>query len=243
MPEFGNYDPSNFGWKVPSSYTPFTYKGVNFPQGVASPDVAKLFTMALDALVPRIPHGLVNGWCWGGENRNIAGTSRKSFHAFGLAIDLNAPANPHGTRYSPGNNVLPSNTGAIVKPFGIEWGGDWDVSSLDRMHLGVHLTPAEVKKLVDAKTGPSVPDNTYDTYYHGQPATRTIQKFSSGDDVKSLQDTLNQWYPSHKQLSVDGFFGSLTDDFVRYYQKRAKLEVDGIVGRKTWAGLGYNVRY
>lgn len=242
MAQFGKYDPSAFGWSIPKEYTPFTYKGVNFPQGVASAAVGKLFTMALDALVPRIPGGLVYGWCWGAENRNVAGSDNKSFHAYGLALDLNAPANPHGTAYSEGIHVVPANAGTILRPFGMEWGGNWP-SNPDRMHIEIHLTPAEVNSLVSAKNPPSVPDNSYGAYYHGNPATRTIQQWSRGDDVHSLQNVLNQWYPNHKQLVVDGYFGPQTDAFVRYYQKRAKLAVDGIVGRKTWAGLGYNVRY
>jgi peptidoglycan hydrolase-like protein with peptidoglycan-binding domain len=60
-----------------------------------------------------------------------------------------------------------------------------------------------------------------------------------GDDVKSLQATLNKWYPSLTRLVEDGDFGAKTDERVRYFQTKAKLEVDGIVGSATWSALGY----
>lgn len=73
------------------------------------------------------------------------------------------------------------------------------------------------------------------------PATGrpTLQQGSTGDAVKSLQKTLNRWYPSLPRLVEDGNFGPATKARVAYFQQHAGLTADGIVGPKTWAGLGF----
>lgn len=67
----------------------------------------------------------------------------------------------------------------------------------------------------------------------------TLQLGSTGEAVKSLQRTLNRWYPGMAQLVVDGDYGSATRARVTYFQQRAGLTADGIVGPRTWAALGY----
>lgn len=62
----------------------------------------------------------------------------------------------------------------------------------------------------------------------------TISYGSSGEDVKKLQQTLNQYGYS---LAVDGQFGNATKQAVMDYQKKNGLAVDGIVGVKTWGSL------
>lgn len=57
---------------------------------------------------------------------------------------------------------------------------------------------------------------------------------SSGSRVRELQELLNkQGY----NLSVDGVYGSATQNAVRKYQKANGLGVDGIVGDETWGSL------
>lgn len=62
----------------------------------------------------------------------------------------------------------------------------------------------------------------------------TISYGSSGEDVKKLQQTLNQHGYS---LTVDGQFGNATKQAVMDYQKKNGLAVDGIVGVNTWGSL------
>lgn len=74
-------------------------------------------------------------------------------------------------------------------------------------------------------------------------ATRTIQKGSTGADVKLLQNLLNQKVPlprlpQGKKLLEDGIFGPKTDAATRSFQQMKGLKVDGIAGPKTWAALG-----
>jgi hypothetical protein len=57
------------------------------------------------------------------NNRNIKGTDRKSNHAFGRAIDLNA-----GTS-------MPDVVVDCMKSAGLTWGGDWSPASYDPMHF------------------------------------------------------------------------------------------------------------
>jgi len=72
----------------------------------------------------------------GYANRNIAGTNTKSWHAQGMAIDINPDANPVTYRGQPGagKNDLPSNVSAMAAKYGLGWGGNWN-HKLDTMHF------------------------------------------------------------------------------------------------------------
>lgn len=76
---------------------------------------------------------------WSYDNRAVSGTSVKSNHAFGIAIDLNALTNPLG---SAGD--MPTEVIAQWEREGGDWGGDW--ARPDPMHFETHLTPAEIRR-------------------------------------------------------------------------------------------------
>lgn len=61
-----------------------------------------------------------------------------------------------------------------------------------------------------------------------------VKSGSSGSDVKKLQELLKA---SGYNISVDGIYGSQTQNAVTQYQKSNKLAVDGIVGNQTWGAL------
>lgn len=61
-----------------------------------------------------------------------------------------------------------------------------------------------------------------------------VKNGSSGSDVKTLQELLNQ---NGYKLDADGIFGSNTLKAVRDFQKKNGLTVDGIVGNNTWSAL------
>ena len=65
-------------------------------------------------------------------------------------------------------------------------------------------------------------------------AYQTISYGSSGEDVKKLQESLNE---KGYSLTVDGIFGSKTRAAVEDYQRKNGLNVDGIVGSKTWGSI------
>jgi hypothetical protein len=60
--------------------------------------------------------------------RFIAGSTKLSNHAFGLALDLNVPGNGRGTAGQMDRDVV-----AIFKSWGFTWGGDWGYT--DPMHF------------------------------------------------------------------------------------------------------------
>lgn len=61
-----------------------------------------------------------------------------------------------------------------------------------------------------------------------------IKYGSTGDDVRRLQEKLNEYGYG---LDTDGIFGVKTQSAVRDYQKNNGLSVDGIVGANTWGKL------
>lgn len=66
-------------------------------------------------------------------DRNIAGSERKSQHAYGNALDINWDRN---TDRSGGKNDLPENIGQIAAKYGLTWGGNW--RRQDTMHFEWH---------------------------------------------------------------------------------------------------------
>jgi hypothetical protein len=149
-------NPTTFGWKRASNIVPYTYPGiipVSFPGGVAAPTVP-LWNALLNELVPHINGGLNPGSCFGFENRaNVNNPSMASFHAYGLALDINASSNPNGTSNrgkAAGHFQLPSETDAIATKYGCEWLGD-----SDPMHIECHASPDEIPGLIGG-FGPAV---------------------------------------------------------------------------------------
>lgn len=67
-----------------------------------------------------------------------------------------------------------------------------------------------------------------------------ISKGSTGDNVRFIQSYMNtvgiktgSWTP----VTVDGNFGTLTDQMVKSFQAKYKLTVDGKVGSSTWSKM------
>lgn len=138
-------DPSSFGWQRAQGITPFAWNGVPFVGGVAN-GTQSLWTALMNALVPQIPGGLMAP-IWAYENRdNVNSPGRASFHAYGLAADINAPQNPNGApgdgRSGPG--VIPAAAArSIAARLGMEWGGDFG-GTPDPMHFEIHLSPSAI---------------------------------------------------------------------------------------------------
>ena len=80
------------------------------------------------------------GQTWGYANRNVAGTSVKSTHAWGVALDINAPTNPRGSR-----GDIPDTVVDMWKAHGWEWGGDWRFT--DPMHFEFAGDPADARRI------------------------------------------------------------------------------------------------
>ena len=63
----------------------------------------------------------------------------------------------------------------------------------------------------------------------------TLRKGDSGEDVRELQERLNQL--GYDCGEADGKFGTKTKNAVVRFQTEHGLDPDGVVGRKTWAEL------
>ncbi len=59
---------------------------------------------------------------------------------------------------------------------------------------------------------------------------------SRGEEVRQIQTKLKRW--GYYTGSVDGIYGSKTEEAVRYFQRKNGLTVDGIAGKKTLAAMG-----
>lgn len=139
-------DPSSFGWQRGQGIVPFSWQGHPFVGGVAG-GTEGLWAGLLNALVPQIPGGLMAP-IWAYENRNnVNSPGNASFHAYGLAADINAPQNPNGAsgygRSGPG--VIPSAAAhALAAKFGMIWGGDF-TGTPDPMHFEIHVSPDQIR--------------------------------------------------------------------------------------------------
>ena len=74
--------------------------------------------------------------------------------------------------------------------------------------------------------------------YPGSP----LRVGSSGTDVAVIQRQLNRIardYPFFGTLTVDGNFGTSTEEVVKKFQKQFNLTADGVVGKSTWYKISY----
>jgi hypothetical protein len=97
----------------------------------------RLFEARAPAYAAAVAAGELDDWSY--QNRDVRGGGAKSNHSFGIAIDINALANPLGTE-----GDMPVE---LVRQWRLEgggWGGDW--SRPDPMHFETHLTPTEIRQ-------------------------------------------------------------------------------------------------
>lgn len=250
MPNFNSNEPSEFGWKgyggsERSHIVNFSYKGLPFPQGIADILVPQA-TYLLDRIVPLISGGLHAGWNWGQEARdNVNSPGRKSFHFYGNALDLNAPANGNNTNAGGhGLYQLPREAAAICRALGWLHGGEWS----DPMHLENHNSPAEVLAWnkthghspapAPAPTGQGTPFPLAGNQYFGL--------FSGpAESISGLGKNDAQWRPYIAKIqrrvhaAADGEYGNATLAAVKVFQQQhGNLSVDGLTGPATWRALG-----
>lgn len=98
--------------------------------------LARLFEARAPEYAATVALGELDDWSY--ENRDVRGAGAKSSHAFGIAVDINALANPLGT-----TGDVPEDVVRQWEAEGGEWGGDWTRS--DPMHFETHLTPKEIR--------------------------------------------------------------------------------------------------
>lgn len=127
--------------------------GVEYPQGIDS-----RCKEAFDAL-----HAVFGAWgyvlrtpgCWGYLCRSITGGSGYSLHAYGIPLDVNAPANPYGPRLVTDMPRAMVEAGLAIRTKGghqvFGWGGNYRRNK-DAMHWEVVASPAELALGIDWST-------------------------------------------------------------------------------------------
>ena len=98
--------------------------------GTVSCDKVMLLQLraALNALIQRGLDKYIHTTAGCFNARFIAGTTSLSNHAFGMAIDFDAPQNARGTA-----GQIPPAVVQVFKDWGFAWGGDWHYT--DPMHF------------------------------------------------------------------------------------------------------------
>lgn len=112
-----------------ASMRTMNFRGMSYQ---VNSSVANRFQGFLKALAKQ---GYVPKSIGGYANRNIAGTSTKSLHSYGLAIDIDPGSNP--VTYGYVKTTLPKGVGKLARRYGLEWGGNWNGSKKDTMHFSV----------------------------------------------------------------------------------------------------------
>lgn len=78
---------------------------------------------------------------------------------------------------------------------------------------------------------------TYNVFLRNNNEVEALSKYGSrGNEVTQIQTKLKRW--GYYTGSVDGIYGSKTQEAVRYFQRKNGLTVDGIAGTKTLAAMG-----
>lgn len=152
--------------------------------------------------------------------RYIAGTTRWSSHAFGMAIDIDGEHNGFNT----GHGTMPKIVVDAFKRQGARWGGDYH-GRTDPMHF----------EFVDAGTGVvalgSGAKEIVTPPIEEELELLQVRQGDRGPLVKKLQVLLNAF---GAQLIADGVFGKVTEGWVKKFQRDHDLHEDGIVGSLTW---------
>lgn len=99
--------------------------------------LAQMFEDLAPDYAATVAAGTADDWSY--NNRDIRGETTKSYHAFGIAIDVNALSNVLGTE-----GDMPAAVVAEWEREGGAWGGSF--SRRDPMHFETHLTPAQIRK-------------------------------------------------------------------------------------------------
>lgn len=225
------------GWGWPASQrrniVGLSVAGVDFPGGVN--EVAAPVMASLARQLHEHVEAARDGWCWGYAYRRIRGSStRWSNHAWGLAIDFNAPRHPMGLRGTFSADEA-RRCRVIAHRHGCRWGGDY-TGRPDEMHFEFMGTPDAARRLARDLPGYTPPASAgsdgieWGPWRDVRPGGRTLDVGDRGhDDVEVLQRFLG--------ADDDGWYGPNTEDDVRRYQTMRGLTHDGICGPKTWGEI------
>ncbi len=178
-------------------------------------------TKTLIAVTERRGYTVKPGETWTFNCRPIAGTSTPSNHRWGLAIDINAPANPMSARFV---SDMPVWRPQIWWDCGFYWGG-W-YGRPDTMHYEYLRTPGDVPRDL-ARARALLSGGTAAT---GEEDDEMLAEGSSGAAVADVQELINA---AHRRdyaipeapIDVDGEWGPITSRTWNHLRQRAARHV------------------
>lgn len=186
--------------------------------------------------------------CWGHAHRKVRGGTAWSYHAPGIAIDLNASAHPMGKRgtFSAAKQAAVRALLARYSHHGVglfRWGADYH-SRADDMHFeiivprGVALDAVAHLQLPPTAKAPATPPAT-NGHAPGTRDLSLVDPRQSGDDVRYVQRFVGE----RRCGRADGFFGPNTRDGIRWYQRMRGISVTGVCDRSTWRNIRVTPHY
>lgn len=211
----------------------------------------------------RVGYDLHAGECWGYASRPIRGSRKPSNHSWGLAVDLNAPANPMGDRLV---TDIPAAVVDLWETHGFAWGGDYQ-GRKDAMHFEFSGTPSDADRIsatVWAKATAPTPTPTpapapAPAPTRQQQAAELLAQagnlpvpLTPGTDqflaVVWLQRALNLLMPGGAQLDTTGVYDQRTANHVAVWQQMVTAIQPGAVAHafpgavndqtKFWLAVG-----
>jgi peptidoglycan hydrolase-like protein with peptidoglycan-binding domain len=181
---------------------------------------------------------------WGFAWRRIRGSATDwSMHAYALAIDLDAIANPMGPR----RTTFPVlETRELARSLGFRWGYDY-ANRPDAMHFefmgsleDAHelAGPVGVLRREPLRELDRRRDAANQAEAEGEAVPPTIREGSTDrETIRTLRGLLMARH-HHLEKGCEGGFGPGLTDHVERFQHAVGLKPDGIVGPKTWRALG-----
>lgn len=163
-------------------------------------DIAELVELLLKE-TQRRGYKLVRGWCWSYSNRAISGTSSPSNHSWGLAVDLNAPANPYTSHRV---TDMPDWMPALWAEYGFAWGGNYS-GEQDSMHYEFMGTPADAQGALAAARRELLNDtgNEAKDLIDDMADNEAKVKALIADAVKPLSEGIEKIREDNKQIRED----------------------------------------
>jgi hypothetical protein len=170
---------------------------------------------------------LHTGWCWGYAYRAVRGYSTLSYHAFGLAIDLNAPIHPLG-KSGTFTYRQRLRINALCRKYGLRWGGNYS-GRKDEMHFECILTPTQAAAKIRSLQGPTIKWPGKPSFY---PRIEPMDPGKTNKQIELLQGRLTKF--GAQPGAIDGNYGPSTRRAVSRVQRHYGGEGSGLMNRWTY---------
>jgi hypothetical protein len=218
------------GWTAASGIKTYRVPGTSTYLPVKA-SVAPLL-IGFAAEFHRTVQPLHTGWCWGYAYRAVRGYATLSYHAFGLAIDLNAPIHPLG-RTGTFTWRQRAKINALCKKYGLRWGGNYS-GRKDEMHFECILTPSQAAAKIKALQTP-VSGMRWPGPAEHYPRLENLKPGAHNKGVEYLQGRLDKW--GVYDAAHDGVYGPKTKAAVLKFQRHWGWKGSGIMGPETYKKL------